>query len=117
MKIITWKELLELEGDIVWSYYREYDFTEEVTINYGYEDKPVQRLCEERFPITTPEVGGCNTASTSEIFSEVGEASVSDLETSGDIINREAPDTKVIVYDQKDIDSWKDKLDSLLIKY
>ena len=26
MKIITWKELLELQGDIVWSYYSEDEF-------------------------------------------------------------------------------------------
>lgn len=117
MKIITWRDLLELKGDIVWSYYYEYDFDTPVHINFGEVDKPVQSLCEERFPITTPEVGGRDLWDTSDIFSKVGSAPVSELETSGDITSSVVYDRKVIIYNQKDIDSWKSKLESLVIKY
>ena len=35
MKVITWKELFEIEGDVVWGYYCEDNFPEQVYIQYN----------------------------------------------------------------------------------
>ena len=72
------------------------------------------------FPITTPELSELsygNYQDQLESFEKIGYATVTDLDTSGDVISSVDDDRKVIIYDQKDIDSWKAKLESLVIKY
>lgn len=123
MKIITWQEMLSLEGDIVWAYHTEDQFPEQVFIQYSgnfREDDHdyCKRLCEESFPILKPEYEDCldYQACLTE-FNTLKEGKVSSLETSGDVANREEPDAKIIIYDKEDIAEWINKLKSLNIKY
>lgn len=113
MRLISWKEVTSLNGDVVWSYYDDVnnEICDQVYIAY---DIASGRLCEEYFPITTPEYEDCHDIfSTRDKFSVLKEGTVSTLETSGDVINREDDTQKVVVYSQEDINNWIDKLRSL----
>lgn len=122
MKVVTWKELFEIEGDVVWGYYSEDNFPRQVYIQYNEDlrnnSENYKRVCEEEFPILKPDYNDAfNYWDALDKFNISLEGEVSKLETGGDVYNRESEDTKVVIYDQDDINNWKDKLNSLVIKY
>ena len=104
-----------MSGDVVWSYYipEEKDIGDQVYIAYDIDSG---RLCEESFPIAIPDYEDCfDIFSTLDKFSILKEGTVSTLETSGDVINREDDNQLVVVYNQEDIDNWVAKLQSLKV--
>lgn len=116
MRVITWKEMFEIRGDVVWGYYSEDRFPENVYIQYNSLEN--KRVCEEGFPILEPEYKECiDWFSTLCKFQSTLEGKVSSLETSGDIYNREDEDTKIVIYDKEDILQWITKLTKLNIDY
>lgn len=120
MKVITWKEMFEIKGDIVWGHYSEDNFPEQVYIQYnGNLDSGYKRVCDETFPILVPDyedVRG-DHFDLLDRFNETLSGEVSNLETSGDAYNCVDENMKVVVYDKKDIQNWIGKLQSLDINY
>ena len=116
MKVITWREMFNIEGDVVWAYYNSEDFPSEVFIQYNHDG--YHRVVEESFPLLLPDFEGCvDFYDTLEKFNIEKKGAVSELETTGDVYSREDEETLIIVYDKKDIDKWIDKLKSLNINY
>ena len=118
MKLITWKELFEIKGDVVYSLVDEFEIVDGIIIQYTGEQTPCQRVVDEPFPITTPDYEGCmGWDSNMEMLFKMKEGVVSDLETSGDVIDCYNSDQCVVIYDKQDIDKWISKLQSLDIRY
>lgn len=115
MKVVTWKELFEFKGDVVWAIYDEFDFPETVNVQYN---SGIKRVCEEPFPILKPDYEDCtNYSLTLDKFNQVLIGKVSELETSSDTYDCYPEDMKVIIYDKEDVQSWINKLQSLNINY
>ena len=120
MKVVTWKEMFEIKGTVVWSYYNEYEFPDKGYIQYNGDLKgDFKRLCTEDFPITIPDYGyEClDYHSTLDKFNNSKEGVVADLDTAGDIYEEEDSEIPIIIYDKKDIDQWINKLEGLEINY
>ncbi len=122
MKVITKKELFQIKGNVVWGYYDPigFDFPDSVYIQYnGDIQGEIKRACYEEFPITSPDYGyEClDHGSTIDKFKNVNEGVVKDIDTTSDLYIEEDSKIKVIIYDQRDINKWVDKLKSLNITY
>ena len=119
MKVITWKEMFKIKGDIVWGHYSEDNFPEQVYIQYnGNLDAGYKRVCDEEFPILKPDYEDCHSHfDTLDEFNKNLTGEVSTLETSGDLYTCYDENMKVVVYDKKDIQNWIDKLQSLDLNY
>lgn len=118
MKVITRKEMFKLKGDVVWGYYSEDSFPFDIYIQYNNSvSDGHNRVCKEEFPITCPDYPVGTYFEVLDRFNSTLEGTVSQLETSSDVYSREDEDTLVIIYDEKDINMWIDKLKSLNINY
>ena len=116
MKVITWKEMFELKGNVVWAYYNKEDFPSEVFIQYNSGN--CKSVIDESYPLLLPDIKGCiNYYETLDKFNKELTGTVSELSTSRDVYSSEDEDTLIIVYDKKDITKWINKLQSLNINY
>jgi hypothetical protein len=105
--ITTWKQLAEKDHPVVYGIFDGEKFPETVYIKYPHN----LSLIEEPFPITSPDYNECGDYwTTLDKFNTEKIGVVSELETTGDVLNSVSYDTTVVIFDNIDIQKWIDKL-------
>lgn len=110
MKILTWKEVIELEGTVVYKPLEQFDSGEVPYIKYP----DTNAVIEEPFPITEPEMGCDTFFEDMDKFKEVKLGKVSDCETTRDVFNCYNDDTLIVVYETEDLISWMEKISEVI---
>ncbi len=118
MKVMDWSEMVKLEGVVVYTYLDSINGkmdSEEVYVKYPCK---YNSFTSEGFPIITPEYldkdGNYLCGDNIEKLITTKTGTVSRLDTNRDVLACETADTQAVVFEEKDLLLWKEKLDHLI---